>query len=88
MKAPPKPPRPSSVPPTEVTVDFDVGESDTPAKNERVVQYQILCAIVDELFRTSRTGALDYIEIGRVFADATGEEREIILRVVRAVPRP
>ncbi len=86
MRPPPKPPRPSVRP--EVRVDFNIGEESTPAKNERVVQYQILCAVVDELFRSSRDAALDYIEIGKIFADATEDERELILRVVRAVPTP
>ncbi len=87
MRPPPKPPRPSVRP--EVRVDFNLGEESTPAKNAKVVQYQILYAIIDELFRSRReAAALDLIEIGRVFADATEDEREVILRVVRAVPRP
>ncbi len=85
MKAPPKPPRPSSVPPTEVTVDFDPWEQETPNRPVKLVRYQQLVAVVDHL---SDKRADDLTEVACIFADATEDERDVILRVVRAVPRP
>ncbi len=73
---------------TEVHVDFDVGEEPTRERNERVIQYQRMCAIADELFRTSKASGLDYIEFGELFADAPPELRELCMRAVRAILAP
>ncbi len=85
MKPPPKPPRPSSAPLSEVPVDFDLGEPATPAKSVKLIRYQKLVAVIDHL---SDKRADDLTEIACLFADCTDDEQDVMLRVVRAVPRP
>jgi len=88
MRKPPKPPpRPPlrSGPYSEIPVDFDVNEPPTPLKSVKLVRYQKLVHVVDHL---SDKRADDLVEISCIFADCTDDEREVILRVVRAVPRP
>ncbi len=85
---PPKPPLPSPPPLTpaiEITVDFDPFEPPTPLKSVKLIRYQKLVAVVDSL---SDKRADDLTEIACLFADCTEDEREVMLRVVRAVPRP
>ncbi len=82
MKPPKPPPRPLT-PAIEVT--FDPTEPPTPVSNVKLIRWQKLVACLDCL---SGPRADDLVEIACLFADATEDERAVMLRVCRAVPRP
>lgn len=60
-------------------------EPPTPVQSVKVTRVAEVAAVMDRL---SDRRADDLTEIACLFADATEDEREVMLRVVRAVPRP
>ncbi len=70
---------------TNLTIDFDPDEPPTPLKSVKLIRYQKLLAYLDSL---PDRRADDLTEIACLFADCTDDEREVMLRVCRAVPRP
>ncbi len=60
-------------------------EPPTPTQSVKVTRVQKVASAMDRL---SDRRADDLTEIACLFADATEDEREIMLRVVRAVPKP
>ncbi len=79
MKPPPKPLTPA------IEITFEPSEPPTPISNVKLIRWQKLVACLDAL---SDKRSDDLTEIACLFADATDDEREVMLRVCRAVPRP
>lgn len=67
---------------------YDGEESPTPARNVRVVMFQRLVAILEELERHELSAPTDYLEIGALLADSTPELRAAALRACRGILRP
>lgn len=61
------------------------GEEDpTPVRNDKLVMFRRIAAIVDHLYDGCEASApVDCIEICELFADATAEKRARMLSVVR-----